>query len=250
MGAWRCRGTDSSRSKKQRWDPSGGRLGEPIHTVLTACAPAMQPLRDSLVWKLQRDFYSSVNVKVRAPQRRLWRGSRGLNLACAFQAWSKAIVPNFVTSNSFIAKAYARVVFKFARDWFRNPNAARDQPIYVVEVGSGHGKLGFLLAKQLAQFAEFLPDMECSPPIKVRRRPTLCLSTLTNSRRLQVVITDFEERDVEFWSQHEPLQHLIEAGWIDTAVFDAEGDTKVRAGAVEARPASHAPAAAPSPLCR
>lgn len=76
-------------------------------------------------------------------------------------------MPNFVTSNSFIAKAYARLVFKFARDWFRNPNAARDQPIYVVEVGSGHGKLGFLLAKQLAQFAEFLPDMECSPPIKV-----------------------------------------------------------------------------------
>lgn len=53
---------------------------------------------------------------------------------------------------------------------------------------------------------------------------------------------------MEFWSQHEPLLHLIEAGWIDTAVFDAESDTKVGAGAGGrgAPPLTPRPCAAPA----
>ena len=54
------------------------------------------PLRDSVLWKLQSSFYDTVSV----------------------DAWAKAIVPNFVSSNSFLAKSYARMVLGFARDWF------------------------------------------------------------------------------------------------------------------------------------
>ena len=54
------------------------------------------PLRDSILWRLQSAFYNDV----------------------AIEAWSKAIVPNFVSSNSFLAKCYARLILAYVRDWF------------------------------------------------------------------------------------------------------------------------------------
>ncbi len=36
----------------------------------------------------------------------------------AIRCWSEAIVPNFVTSNAFIANCYARNMLAFIRDWF------------------------------------------------------------------------------------------------------------------------------------
>ncbi len=54
------------------------------------------PMRDSVLWRLQSAFYDTVSM----------------------DAWAKAIVPNFVSSNSFLAKAYARMILGFARDWF------------------------------------------------------------------------------------------------------------------------------------
>jgi hypothetical protein len=54
-----------------------------------------KPLRDSLLWKLQTSFYDRLNIK----------------------AWSDAIVPNFVTSNAFIASAYAKIILAAMRDW-------------------------------------------------------------------------------------------------------------------------------------
>ena len=53
-------------------------------------------LRDSSLWELQRAFYDRVSV----------------------QTWADAIIPSFVTCNSFIASCYARVIMGFIRDWF------------------------------------------------------------------------------------------------------------------------------------
>ena len=55
-----------------------------------------KPLRESLLWKLQASFYAA----------------KGMS------AWSDAVVPLFVTSNTFIAAAYAKVILGFIRDWF------------------------------------------------------------------------------------------------------------------------------------
>ena len=38
------------------------------------------------------------------------------------------------------------------------PDAKKDKPIYIVEVGAGHGKLGFLILNHLEELAEFLPE--------------------------------------------------------------------------------------------
>lgn len=55
-----------------------------------------KPLRDSILWRLQSSFYDRINIR----------------------CWSDAIVPNFVTSNAFIANCYARNILAFVRDWF------------------------------------------------------------------------------------------------------------------------------------
>ena len=57
------------------------------------------PLRQSVLWDLQRSFYDEMNIN----------------------CWSKAVVPNFVTSNAFVARTYAKVILEFMRDWIKNP---------------------------------------------------------------------------------------------------------------------------------
>lgn len=66
-----------------------------------------QPLRDSVLWRLQDAFYREMGAR----------------------SWSAAIVPNFVTSNSYIAKSYASVLLGLVEDWLGNRYApARPDP--------------------------------------------------------------------------------------------------------------------------
>jgi hypothetical protein len=65
---------------------------------------ASVPLRDSLLWRLQLAFYTRA----------------------ASRAWTDAIVPNFVTSNAFIASTYAKIILATLRDWF-----LKCVPVYV-----------------------------------------------------------------------------------------------------------------------
>lgn len=53
-------------------------------------------LRDSLIWDLQKNFYVE-----KGPS-----------------CWTEGIVPNFVTSNSFIAKQYATCILGYLRDYY------------------------------------------------------------------------------------------------------------------------------------
>lgn len=82
------------------------------------------------------------------------------------------MVPHFVTSNSFIARAYSNVIAGIIRDQFDvaarvpsaeattgsaastpigavSPRGNRAAPIYIIEVGAGHGRLGFLVINAL-----------------------------------------------------------------------------------------------------
>lgn len=58
---------------------------------------APTPLRDSVLWQLQRKFYDATGVR----------------------CWTDNLVPNFVTSNAFVAAAYAKVILAFIRDHHR-----------------------------------------------------------------------------------------------------------------------------------
>lgn len=150
-----------------------------------------QRLSRSLLWHFQRTFFDQQGV----------------------EAWRQGMVPFYVTSNPFIAQAYARVVFGFLRDCY----AARDeaagfapldlsQPIYIVELGAGSGRFGAYFLKRLLDFM---------------KHPIL------NDVRVQYVMTDFTERNIAYWQAHPALQPLIEAGQLDFARFDAGNDQEL-----------------------
>ena len=153
-----------------------------------------QRLSTSILWKLQRNYFERQGI----------------------EAWSTGTVPHHITSSPFIADAYARVVFGFLRDC--QSLAGRDsdgsfgsldlsQPVYIVELGSGPGRFAYLFLKKFLSVyrTSVLKDI----PIKY-------------------VMTDFTERTLDYWRTHPWLQPFIEAGMLDFALFDVEGDEELR----------------------
>jgi hypothetical protein len=72
-------------------------------------------LSESSLWRLQRRYYETAGP----------------------EAWSSATVPHYITSNPYIASAFADVILAFQRDV--------GEPITVVELGAGSGRFSYLL---------------------------------------------------------------------------------------------------------
>lgn len=139
----------------------------------TACR-----LSRSVLWRLQRRFFER----------------RGM------AAWSDGIVPHHVTCNPYLARAYARVILGFVRDWQGRLDPS--QPLYIVELGAGSGRLAFHLLPQLDAMLE----------------------GLGSGIRWRHVMTDFAEANLAAWRAHPQLARWFEGGWLDLARFDAEHD--------------------------
>jgi len=128
-------------------------------------------------------------------------------------AWSNGIVPNFVTTNCCIAKMYANVIFGFLCDVFSPAGMEAfhvdpSQPLYIMELGAGHGKFSFLLMKHLLKMKEFLPETKMKVPFKF-------------------IMTDFTENNISFWQNHPSLRPFVKMGLVDFAKFDAENDMEI-----------------------
>jgi hypothetical protein len=151
-------------------------------------------LSESTLWKAQRDFYRQ----------------------CGLEAWIQSVVPHHVTTNPFIAGAYARVVFGFLRDCraVSEESGSDDfapldpnQPLYLVELGAGAGRFAYLFLKHL---------------LSVYRKSFLRTVPIT------YVMTDFAERNIGFWRSHPSLQPLVQEGFLDFARFDLEQDDELQ----------------------
>ncbi|MCB0007725.1 MAG: SAM-dependent methyltransferase [Anaerolineales bacterium] len=146
-------------------------------------------LSESLIWGFQRVAYQANGI----------------------ENWRQGTLPYYVTCNPFIAAAYARVVFAFFRDCYelmRAPGAdsaglRADQPIYIVELGSGTGRFAHFFLREFAR----LHDHSRLKTIPYR-----------------YVMTDFTAANISYWRDHEQLQPFIEAGVLDFASFDVEKD--------------------------
>lgn len=102
-------------------------------------------------------------------------------------AWSSCVVPNFITSNSFIGKSYAKVLHGFLADALR-PNAKMpvdvNEPLYIIELGVGAGKFSFLMLQALEEMQK-----TCDFPLK----------------NIKYIMTDFTESNFKFWREHPNL---------------------------------------------
>lgn len=114
-----------------------------------------------------------------------------------------------MTSNSFVADAYAKVIIGLLRDVTEAVSSAirsdPREPVYIVEVGAGHAKLSFLIIRALMAMKDTFPETPHEYPFVV-------------------VATDVSKACVDDWRQQEMLQPLVKAGLLDFAVFNAETD--------------------------
>jgi len=139
-------------------------------------------LSESVLWQLQRTYFAQ----------------EGLS------AWRAGTVPFYITSNPYIARRYAQLVFGWLRDLVNTPGLFDPTlPLYIVELGAGSGQLGYHFVRQFNNL--------------------LGSSTL---RRItfRYVMTDFNPATLEGWQAQPQLAQLAESGHLDFARFDATVD--------------------------
>jgi len=146
-----------------------------------------QRLSVSRLWRLQRNFFDSKGI----------------------EAWRAGYVPHHITSNPFIADAYAKVVFGFLRDCRDSDAVPLDlrQPVYIVELGSGPGRFAYLFLKKF---------------LALQRNSVL------KNIPIRYVMTDLAERNLEHARAHPWLQSFVDEGSLDFARFDIEQDQQLK----------------------
>lgn len=141
-------------------------------------------LSRSLLWRLQRTFFAAQGI----------------------EAWRQGVVPHYITSNAFIAEAYARVVAAYLGERLVTL-ADAGQPIYIVELGAGSGRFASLFLKRLTALTS-------------RMGPA--------AAGWRLIMTDLAERNVAFWCDHPGLRPFVERGVLDFGRFDVEHDREIR----------------------
>jgi len=133
---------------------------------------------ESSLWELQRCYYDKVGI----------------------DAWIN-VIPFYITSNPFIATAYAQITTKFIRDWIEKNPEARKHSFYIVEFGAGPGRFGYYTIKAIC---ELLHAAKMSDVL-------VCY-----------VMTDCTRKNVEYYKSHPALQSYIDKGLVDFAVYDLD----------------------------
>src|SRR5262249_24696687 len=139
----------------------------------------------------------------RLSQSLLWRLQRNYFERHGIEAWRSGAVPHHITSSPFIADAYARVVLGFLRDCRVLDHS---QPVHIVELGSGSGRFAYSFLKKF---------------LNLYRNSSL------KEIPVKYVMTDFTNRNLEYWRTHPSLVPFIEERSLDLARFDLEHDVQI-----------------------
>nr|CCA13874.1 conserved hypothetical protein [Albugo laibachii Nc14] len=142
----------------------------------------------------------------RFSQSHLWKLMTAFYESQGVASWAEGIVPHFITSNSFIAKRYAQLLIAYFSDGSKQI-LNKEEPLYIVELGAGSGKFSFYLLQTLSEMEDCL-DFPLS--------------------KIRYVMTDFTEKNVNYWREHVALQPFVKRGLVDFAIFDATKDTELQ----------------------
>jgi tetratricopeptide (TPR) repeat protein len=137
----------------------------------------------SILWQIQRNFYDQQGA----------------------DAWSQYLIPYSITSSPHIAHAYAQVVFGFLRDCAAQVDTS--QPMYLVEIGAGHGRFGYHFLEHFKQLLE---------------------KSVLRHLRFCYVMTDFAEKNIVFWQTRDQFKPYLENGQLDFAQYDATQNTPLK----------------------
>lgn len=151
--------------------------------------------------------------EVRLSRSRLWALQRGYFERSGIAAWQGGVVPHYITSNAYLADAYARIVLGLLRDGGMDA----EQPLYVIELGAGCGRFGFHFLRRMQERLVRLARLP-------RRVP-----------RVRYVLTDLAQKNVDFYLSHPSLRPFFQDGSLDCAVLDLDAESQlqlVHSGAV------------------
>ncbi len=132
---------------------------------------ADKPLSNSLIWDIQRTYFESAGM----------------------QAWQDDVVPHTISCNPFMARAYANLIKAYLHDMAGQIDP--EEPIYIVELGAGSGRLTHHLIHKLGIFGD-------------------------EAVQFKFVLTDFADSIIENWRSNPQLTQLVEYGVLDFAKFD------------------------------
>ena len=138
---------------------------------------AEKPLSQSMLWKLQTDFYANQGP----------------------DAWIKGIVPQYITTNPYIANLYAKTVFGYCRDLALREDFDKNTTIYIMELASGVGRFTYTFLKRFLHILE---------------------NSSLKGLKFKYIVTDLAERNVIYWQNHSFLKPYFENGILDCATFD------------------------------
>ena len=101
---------------------------------------ADKPLSQSLLWQIQRAYFLQAGMK----------------------AWQEDVVPSAISSNPVMARTYSQILFGYLRDCFAAAERGEyeldpRQPINIIELGAGSGRLAYHFLHT------FLPHYRQSP---------------------------------------------------------------------------------------
>lgn len=140
-------------------------------------------LSESMLWSILRDYYDRSGLT----------------------AWNSGSIPFYITNTPRLAAAWADVAVGYLRDLAWAELLDFEAPVYMVELGSGSGRHGFLLLRALEELAQAYP----------LRNLKVCL-----------VLADLSQRNLDFYRSHPRFETYLEAGRLDFACFNAEqGET-------------------------
>jgi tetratricopeptide (TPR) repeat protein len=146
----------------------------------------MTSLSNSVLWQRMGEYYAQLGTEV----------------------WEEEVVPQQITNNTYLANNYAKLIVAQIQDYIlAHGEPTDDSPFYVLEIGTGHGRLSFYLLENLRQ------------AFKVFEWP---------KKWLKFIMTDISLKNLETWQVHHALKPFIDEGWLETAVYNANQDTEIK----------------------
>lgn len=143
------------------------------------------PLSQSMLWSLQKDFFANQGP----------------------EAWIKGIVPQYITTNPYIANIYAKTVFGYCRDYSTKTDLAKDTTIYIMELASGVGRFTYTFLKRFLHIIE---------------------NSSLSGLKFKYIVTDFSEKNIQYWQNHILLKQYFDSGILDCATFDITKDEQLK----------------------
>ncbi|WP_108624440.1 tetratricopeptide repeat protein [Candidatus Similichlamydia epinepheli] len=119
------------------------------------------------------------------------------------KAWTHEGVPCYLTTSPFILTRYAHLFELQLKFWLSQGRLNPDDTIYILDLGCGVGRCGYLLLNLTQELFDSFPV------------------------RLKYVFVDFAEENLQFILEHPDLRIFFDKGISDVACLDATCDEKM-----------------------